>query len=169
MNEDVELDKLLSEGLDPLENIKPDVEKPLKQAVVEQPAVNQVAINEQQNVDLTSKDNDILHKFINKFNDVASKVLDNYDADRGQLEETIQFLDDVVKSGSANKVYVEMLVAALRTKTDTNTNAVKLLDAIAKIVSASKNTPLFVQNNQTNVQADLSKLLDCPEYPDEQR
>lgn len=113
---------------------------------------------------------DEVQKIFKKFLDVSNTILLNYSADRNQIEKTIQYLDTMTQMGpKSGRVYIEMLVAALRTKAETNTNAVKLLDAMAKLLSAGKGTQIFVQQNQASAPSDLAKLLETPEYPDEKR
>jgi hypothetical protein len=113
---------------------------------------------------------DEVQKIFKKFLDISNTILLNYNADREQIEKTIQYLDTMTQMGpKSGRVYIEMLVAALRTKAETNTNAVKLLDAMAKFLSAGKGTQIFVQQNQASAPSDLVKLLETPEYPDEKR
>lgn len=99
---------------------------------------------------------------------ISTDILNNYKSDRDQIEKTIVYLEQMSQLGpKGGRVYVEMLVAALKTKAETNTNAVKILDAMAKMVSAGKGTPIFIQQNQGSSPVDLRALLDAPKYPDE--
>lgn len=110
-------------------------------------------------------------KLLKQYLAVYEKFLTNYDADRDQIEKTIKHLEDIVLNvGGAQRVHVEMLVAALRVKTETNGNVVKALDSIAKILAAAKGTQVLINNNNSgNAQLDLAKILSQPLYPDEQR
>lgn len=111
---------------------------------------------------------DELQQLLSRFREVSNIVLNNYNSDREQIEGVIQFLDQMVQMGpKAPRVYVEMLVAALRTKAETNANAVKLLDSFAKLLSAGKGTNVFVNQGQSFDTSDLKQLLDAPAYPDE--
>lgn len=111
---------------------------------------------------------DEAQRVFKQFMEISGDILNNYKADRAQIEQTIQYLEQMANLGpKGGRVYVEMLVAALKTKAETNTNAVKILDAMAKMVSAGKGTPIFIQQNQGAAPADLAKLLDIPKYPDE--
>lgn len=112
---------------------------------------------------------DEAQKLLKIFMDVSNMILNNYKDDRAQIEKTIQYLDNMSQLGpKGGRVYVEMLVAALRTKAETNTNVVKVLDAMAKFISAGKGTQIFVQNNNNAATpSDLAKLLDAPRYEDE--
>lgn len=111
---------------------------------------------------------DEAQRVFKQFMDISNDILNNYKADRAQIEQTIQYLEGMSQLGpKGGRVYVEMLVAALRTKAETNTNAIKLLDAMAKMVSAGKGTPIFVQQNQGVAPAELAELLKLPKYLDE--
>lgn len=110
-------------------------------------------------------------KLLKQYLAVYEKFLTNYDADRDQIEKTIKHLEDLVLNvGGAQRVHVEMLVAALRVKSETNGNVVKALDSIAKILAAAKGTQVLINNNNNgSAQIDLAKILAQPLYPDEQR
>lgn len=109
-------------------------------------------------------------KLLKQYLAVYEKFLTNYDADRDQIEKTIHHLEDIVLNvGGAQRVHVEMLVAALRVKTETNGNVVKALDSIAKILAAAKGTQVLINNNNGSTQVDLAKILAQPLYPDERR
>lgn len=110
-------------------------------------------------------------KLVKQYLTVYEKFLNNYDADRGQIEKTIKHLEDIVFNvGGAQRVHIEMLVAALRTKAETNGNIVKALDSVAKILAAAKGTQVLINNNNSSsAQQDLAKILEKPLYPDEKR
>lgn len=111
---------------------------------------------------------DEAQRVFQKFMDIANDILNNYKADRAQIEQTIQYLEQMSQLGpKGGRVYIEMLVAALRVKTDASMNAVKVMDAMAKMVSAGKGTPIFVQQNQGVAPAELAELLKLPKYTDE--
>lgn len=131
---------------------------------VEQPTITRPIVPSETPTDANGE----LQHLLSQFKNVADTVLNNYNADRNQIEGVIQFLDQMVQMGPKTpRVYVEMLVAALRTKTETNTNAVKLLDSLAKLLSAGKGTSVFVNQGQSFDSSDLKKLLDAPAFPDE--
>lgn len=110
-------------------------------------------------------------KLIKQYLTVYEKFLNNYDADRDQIERTIKHLEDIVFNvGGAQRVHIEMLVAALRTKAETGGNIVKALDSVAKILAAAKGTQVLINNNNSgSAQVDLAKILERPPYPDELR
>lgn len=149
----------LSSGQDPLPGNQSD-NQPLPVSI-SLPSATEVAVS--------NETPDELSQLLLKFRTIADTVLNNYELDRGQIEKTIQHLDQIVQMGpKVPRVYVEMLVSALRTKAETNANAVKLLDALAKLLSAGKGTQIFM-NQRVNAPGDLAKLLETPPFPDEVR
>lgn len=139
-----------------LKNLLDSPEKPVIPAPAQPVEAKETAADEAQ-------------KLLKIFMDVSNMILNNYKDDRNQIEKTIQYLDNMSQMGpKGGRVYVEMLVAALRTKAETNTNVVKVLDAMAKFISAGKGTQIFVQQNNSATPSDLAQLLDSPRYPDEQ-
>lgn len=109
-----------------------------------------------------------ISEFVKKFGEVSNEILNNYKSDRDQINDTIEYLENIVFNAAGKGVHIEMLVAALRTKAETNASAVKLLDSLAKFLAATKNTSVFVQNNNnTSIQEDLAKILAKAPYLDE--
>lgn len=106
-------------------------------------------------------------EYAKKFTEVADDILSNFKADRDQINDTIEYLENLVHNAAGERVHVEMLVAALRTKSETNASAVKLLDSYAKFLAATKGTNVFVQNNNTTIQDDLAQILTKAPYLDE--
>lgn len=107
-------------------------------------------------------------KLIKQYLTVYEKFLTNYDTDRAQIERTIHHLEDIVFNVSgAQRVHIEMLVAALRTKAETGGNIVKAMDSLAKILAAAKGTQVLISNTNNNIQQDLDEILKKPLYPDE--
>jgi len=103
-------------------------------------------------------DNDI-STILKKFHEIADKISYNYDCDRDEIEDTIDRLRQMFTPTSKGFI-VESLVSALKTKADTNANFIKMLDAYAKFVAATKNTSIF-QSNTTNI--DIGDFLDRDE------
>ena len=157
---DADVSEVTESQPEPVAEVKP--QPPIAEPVAEPAPVVEVKQN--------MVPEDETQKIFKKFLDISNTILQNYNADRQQIEKTIEYLDNMTQLGpKSGRVYVEMLVAALRTKAETNTNAVKLLDAMAKFLSAGKGTPIFIQQNQGVAPTDLAKLLEAPEYPDERR
>jgi hypothetical protein len=116
---------------------------------------------------ITTMEQQQITEFAKKFGEVSNEILSNYKADRDQINDTIEYLENLVFNATGQRVHVEMLVAALRTKAETNASAVKLLDSLAKFLAATKGTNVFVQNNNTTIQDDLKQILAKAPYLDE--
>lgn len=166
--DDAELKDLLSEIPDPL-SLPPstDVEVTEVEPVVE-PEPGELVQAEPQPVAEPAPEIGELQRLVGRFKSVADTVLADYNADRAKIEQAINYLDSIVQMGpKAPRVYVEMWIAAIRTKAETTTNAVKLLDSLAKLLSAGKGTNIFVGQQTINTTDDLSDILNTPEFPDE--
>lgn len=171
-NENEELENLLDEIADPLPADAPidiiKIEPPIveEQNVVPPPAPP--ALPAEVPADGLQID---ASQLLRQYLTVYEKFLNNYDDDRAQIERTIKHLEQVVFNiPGAPRVNLEMLVAAQRTKAETNGNIVKALDSIAKILAAAKGTQVLINNNNGNsAQLDLAKILSSPLYPDEKR
>jgi hypothetical protein len=179
MNEDEELKNVLDEigNVDPLPTNSIDITK-IEPPLVEEPVLPVFPSNP---TDLTNPATTVVAnpepvqfdpaQLLRQYLTVYEKFLVNYDSDRAQIEKTIKHLEDVVfNMPGAPRVNLEMLVAALRTKAETNGNIVKALDSVAKILAAAKGTQVLINNNNSgSAQMDLAKILSTPAYPDEKR
>lgn len=140
-----DLVNLLSTGLsDPLTNMSvPDKKR----------KVEKLEIKAQENIG-----RDTIIGAAAKFGEVTDKYLNNFEADRVELEEVINHLKDVVfNSAEVKGFFVENLVGALKVKSETNSNITKVLDSIAKLISAGKGE-LFIKRTTTDY-SELAKLL----------
>jgi hypothetical protein len=172
-NENNELESILDEIRDPLPTeampiditkIEPPLVEEAPQAIAPVPAEVQPAPpSDSLQIDAS--------QLLKQYLTVYEKFLNNYDDDRAQIERTIKHLENVVFNiPGAPRVNLEMLVAAQRTKAETNGNIVKALDSIAKILAAAKGTQVLINNNNNgSAQLDLAKILSSPLYPDEKR
>lgn len=167
--EDPELKKLLNDLAQ--ENGEPVVEQPVD-IPVEMPSpkdLEEVAPAPPTPV-VVKDENDLqISAFVKKFGEVANDILGNYKADRDQINDTIEYLENIVFNAGGQRVHMEMLVAALRTKAETNASTVKVLDSLAKFLAATKGTNVFVQNNHTTIQDDLQGILAKGPYLDEMK
>ncbi|MEM3000605.1 MAG: hypothetical protein QXU32_00735 [Nitrososphaerales archaeon] len=168
LQDNEELKDLLRQSGDPLQSSgQPITEHALSPQ--SQPAqLNNIDVNASGNNQLASEQQNDITKLLHRFMSVADTVLANHNADREQIEQAINFLGNIVKlSPKAPRVYVEMWVAAMRTKAETTANAVKLMDSFAKLLAAGKGTQIFVGQHNFDVSSDLIELLKTPEFPDE--
>lgn len=149
---DGELAELLETVSDPLPGGDPPPELPVK--AEEKPEVVEPEVVKV----IEDEDAEDLKRTVIKFNTIAEKILDNFDSDRDSLEDTIQRLKDnlIADAAKPRECIVVGLVSAQRTKSETNASIIKLLDAYAKLISATKGTNIYAASS---VDIDLGALL----------
>jgi hypothetical protein len=98
-----------------------------------------------------------IKEILSKFDSVSESILHNFACDRVEIEDAINEIRQIFLGHKKPPQYiVEGLVSALRLKVENNSNAIKMLDAYAKIISATKGTNVF---SQTNTNINLETLL----------
>jgi phosphoglycolate phosphatase-like HAD superfamily hydrolase len=107
-------------------------------------------------------------EIIKNFRSVRDEILSNYRGDRSQVETAIQLFQQHIRNGVVTQGVTDGYVKALGIKADINSNAIRILDSIARLLAAGKSNGLFVQQIGFGA-GDLSKLLKEPLYPDEVR
>lgn len=175
IQEDEELNNILdelSDGQDIVENEVPGTQPKVELPAIPSPAETKPIPVEPKVVEPAQNQGALeLAQLLKTFMPIAQDIFTNYKSDREQIEKTVKFLEDMVFNvPSAGRVHIEMLVASLKTKSDTSISAVKLLDSLAKILAASKGTSILIQNNNGNAgsaQEELDDILDADSYPDE--
>ena len=106
----------------------------------------------------TSTPTDILDDMVESFKSTSTVIIGNFNTDREDLQEVIDHLKEkMFGTGKMERVEIEALASILATKAQQGTNAVKLLDAFAKFMSASKNTKAV---DAHGVDFDLESLLE---------
>lgn len=110
-------------------------------------------------------DEDVAMEMVDRFRERFDKINLREEEDRKKLKSAIGFLEGLVFNNTSPKVgYVEQLVSAYRVLIDSNTNSVKSLDALSKLLSAGKGTNIMVQNmQQLTPQDEVMQLLDDEE------
>lgn len=113
-------------------------------------------------------------RLINKFGTSVDLIISNQSADRAQAETTFSFLDSVIRARISNgqpvgESLVEAWIKCLQIKADVNANAVGSLDAISKLLAASKKNDLVVNVGAAidSSGIDLERLLSEPYNSDE--
>jgi len=97
---------------------------------------------------------------LESFKETDSKILTHFDEDRKEIQDVITHLRSrVFGDDKPQRVYVEMLVQALKIKSDTNANAIKLLDSKAKLLASGKPHFTGTQEEGTYNLSELEKLL----------
>jgi hypothetical protein len=175
----------LNDVVSPLENEDPTLEvqgPPLIERedplddLIEEPALVPVTtitppkaelMTEEENADLGIK------QLLSKFGNTVEQIIENQDADRKQIDDAIQFLEGVIKDANNNNkklspVYIDAWTRLMQSKADVNANASKVLDSVAKLISAGKGNELIIKNdNITSGSLDLEALLEQEKYEDE--
>lgn len=113
-------------------------------------------VNEEQSVEIG--------KYLDKIDEVTDEVLQACRADRQETQDVINMMrnqcDMAHKNGShPSKMYVEGLIKAVEVKTNINTNAIKMMESIAKMIAATKAGMIMQNNNLTVSGAELDDIL----------
>ncbi len=121
-------------------------------------------------VEITSDTVDI-HKYLRRLDDVTEDVLASCKADRMEAQGLINILREQVEVAintgmKLSTGIVESLVKAIEVKTNINTTAVKMIEANAKTLAATKSSINIQQNTVTSAagfdSSALEKLLSTP-------
>lgn len=134
--------KLINEDEDLLEteSISPDpIEPDIKDEFVHDQKPNQTR--------------DTLNKIISKFENIESYIMDSVREDREKIDHYITMFTGRAANDDAKAIYIESITSLLNAKLNTTVNAARLLDSMAKMVSAIKNVQLEDDDN-----VDLSDL-----------
>lgn len=156
-------DQVLMGLLDGLANgtvLSPSKSKPKKKPVPIQP--QQIAqITQIHTVEVKAEENiggEALRGAASKIVPILGETIDNFRADRDQQQSVIAHLQDLVFNNPKIKpAVIESLVNAMKVKSESNANFSRMLDSIAKIISAGKGE-FSAKQTQTNTSA-LSQLL----------
>lgn len=116
-------------------------------------------------VDAKPIENDKLDNYVvdllESFKDTDEKILKHFTEDRKEIQDVITHLRSrVFSENNPQRVYVEMLVQALKIKSETNANAIKLLDSKAKLLAAGRNQFVQTQDEGAFPLKELERLLD---------
>jgi len=107
-----------------------------------------------------TNDEDIPSGIRNRVLDINMDVLDSCDADRQQIQNTINLLYDKVQyDDNANRAYVEQLVNALRAKAEINDTAVRASETLVKLINATKKKEVATKNTVNITPDSLKQLL----------
>jgi len=112
------------------------------------------------------EDNEV-RELLTNFKDMREEILANYRGDRSQVEGAIKRLEDAIIDGNATEAIVDNYIKAISVKADINSNAIKILDSIAKLMSAGKGTNIFIRNEGGISANELERILNAPKCADE--
>lgn len=162
--DDQELNQLLSQ-LDTGDVKEADLPKPTTEALrpIEEPVV------EAQPADSAETPSVDVLKYLDKMEGVAEEVLQACRSDRQEAQEVIDMLRQQCslaqnKNQSPARMYVDGLVKAVEVKANINTNAVKVMEGVAKMIAATKaGGGLNINNNNMTVSgSELDEILKNP-------
>lgn len=180
MSKDEELEKLLGElgKTDPLslnaedEVYIPESRKPKEkeeeievasEVIKSEPEPDDLLMltSDSQNQDLSEVFSDQLKSVISQYGSVFEEIIRNYKKDREQAQEVINnFMDVIATGGKVPRVYLEKVADAVRAKNEIAQTAIRALDSLPKLMSATKNNEIFNQVNMNFDASALQKLLD---------
>lgn len=111
-------------------------------------------------------------RYLDKMEGVADEVLQACRSDRQEAQEVINMLRnqcDVAhgRNQPPARMYVDGLVKSVEVKANINTNAVKVMEGVAKMIAATR-AGLNIQNNNVSVSsAELDEILSATEMDSE--
>lgn len=126
--------------------------------------VNDISDNEPVVVDIA--------RYLDKMEGVADEVLQACRSDRQEAQEVINMLRGQCEQAHARnqppaRMYVDGLVKSVEVKANINTNAVKVMEGVAKMIAATR-AGLNIQNNNVSVStAELDEILSATEMNSE--
>jgi hypothetical protein len=119
-----------------------------------------------------------INKYLDRLDGVTDEVLNACRSDRQEAQEVIHLLrgqinDAIINNKQPSRMWVDGLVKAVEVKSLVNMTAVKIIEANAKILAATKAGSTNVQVNNNNVTVagtdkDLEKILDEPLTSDDE-
>lgn len=119
-----------------------------------------------------------INKYLDRLDGVTDEVLNACRSDRQEAQEVILLLRSQINEAITNnkqpsRMWVDGLVKAVEVKSLVNMTAVKIIEANAKILAATKagGTNVQVNNNSVTVAGtdkDLEKILDEPLTSDDE-
>lgn len=132
--------------------------------IEEKRIVEPIEVNDQPVVDIA--------RYLDKMEGVADEVLQACRSDRREAQEVINMLRGQCEQAHSKnqppaRMYVDGLVKSVEVKANINTNAVKVMEGVAKMIAATR-AGLNIQNNNVNVSsAELDEILSTTEISGE--
>lgn len=131
-------------------------------------------INSDNRIDLTNNEPVVVDiaRYLDKMEGVADEVLQACRSDRQEAQEVINMLRGQCEQAHSRnqppaRMYVDGLVKSVEVKANINTNAVKVMEGVAKMIAATR-TGLNIQNNNVSVStAELDEILSATEMDSE--
>jgi hypothetical protein len=157
--DDEELNKLLGElaSTDPLnvEEVGKKSEavyvppkpraKPIDVSIVDEDVV--LEVQAPQGEDLSAIFSEQLQKIAKQYGSVFEDIIRDCRKDREQAQEVIdRFMDVICAGGKVPRIYLEKVADAVRAKNEIAQTAIKALDSLPKLISATKGNDMFTNN-----------------------
>jgi hypothetical protein len=110
--------------------------------------------------DLPTIFNDQLKSVFSQYASVFEEIISNYKTDRAQAQEVIDnFMDVIAQGGKIPRVYLEKVADAVRAKNEIAQTAIRALDSLPKLLSATKGNEVFNQVNMSFDSTNLREIL----------
>ena len=178
-DKDDELDELLKRLNNSPSNNKEEKDEIVAPAFERKPPEIDVSIDddllmlaadsEESGGDLSEVFNKQLQKVASQYGAVFEEIIKNYKKDREQAQEVIDlFMDTVAAGGKVPRVYIEKIADAVRAKNEIAQTAIRALDSLPKLLSATKNNEMFVNNSGVSFDAaNLKAILEAAKEADD--
>lgn len=123
----------------------------------------------QQKQELSSVFEEQLQKIARQYGTVFEEIIKDCKKDREQAQEVIdRFMDVIAAGGKIPRIYLEKVADAVRAKNEIALTAIKALDSLPKLISATKGNELFQNNVGISFDAaHLKDILDAAKDEDE--
>ena len=104
---------------------------------------------------------ELARSIIEKFGDISQSIIKNFDEDRKELDEVIEYFKNEMDNlgTQAPRVYPETLASLMKTKSDATANVVRILDSTIKLVGVGKIVSQSESDNGFD-EDELMKLLE---------
>lgn len=162
--DELELENLLGEieEIDKIDKIEGSGDDKNEVVLTKKPNIVQSTIQEEEETEGENR----VDKFLGKFGDTVDELLVNFNEDRLQIQDAVvlfkQQIDDSIRNDKRiPQVIFQAYVEALKTKSNNNANAVRVLDSIARLMQAGRGGEMFSTGGGSSLSAaDLQKLLE---------
>lgn len=108
------------------------------------------------------------YSLLAKYHPITDDIIKTYKKDRQQAQMILDhFVDALAAGGRIPRVYIEKIADILKAKNDISQVPIRMLDSIAKLMSAAKGSDVLQQVNMSFDSSQLAKLLETGRYEDE--
>ena len=113
--------------------------------------------------DLSAVFSEQLQKIAKQYGSVFEDIIRDCRKDREQAQEVIdRFMDVIAAGGQVPRIYLEKVSDAVRAKNEIALTAIKALDSLPKLISATKGNDMFTNNVGISLDAaHLKEILEA--------